>query len=345
MLAVFENILYNWPKALLSKAIGKSNTNHRRLVQGAVGVVPPGETLLVLGRPGAGCSTLLKVLANQRLPFVGVDGNIQYGPFSASEMGTHYRSEVIYNAEDDVHFSTLSVANTMAFALKLRKPERLKDETDNQFASRMTDVILRALKIEHTKDTIVGDAYVRGVSGGERKRVSLAEVLSAAPAVVCWDNPLRGLDSSSALMFLRLLRAMSTTTGMTNIVTAYQISETIYQECFDRVLVLYEGHVVYSGAAGNTAKEYFTDHLGFFCPQRQTTPDFLTAVTSPDEQWIDETLATPPPLTPEGMSEAFRRSPAYQSLQAEIRQYRNSLLNSDVRAAQFEQEEIGRAHV
>lgn len=338
VLAIFENILVRWPTALLRRVIGRPLHSTRRLVHGATGVVPPGQTLLVLGRPGAGCSTLLKVLANQRGSFTGVDGSVQYGGITAAEMARNHGSEVIYNGEDDVHFPTLSVAHTMAFALKLRKPRRLKSEPDAQFARRMADQILASLGIGHTADTIVGDAFVRGVSGGERKRVSLAEVLAAAPAVVCWDNPLRGLDSSSALAFLRLLRAMSDATGMVNVVTAYQISETIYRECFDRVLVLYEGRVVYSGRAGDEAKEYFTKYLGFHCPMRQTTPDFLSAVTSPEEQRVVDGFQPRPPLDPDGLAEAFRRSPHYWTLKEDVKYFRENTAKDKTKAASFQGE-------
>lgn len=304
-------------------------------------MVPPGQTLLVLGRPGAGCSTLLKVLANQRGSFTGVDGSVQYGSISAADMARHHGSEVVYNAEDDVHFPTLSVAHTMAFALKLRKPKRLRGEPDAQFARRMADQILGSLGIGHTADTVVGDAFVRGVSGGERKRVSLAEVLAAAPAVVSWDNPLRGLDSSSALAFLRLLRAMSDATGMVNIVTAYQISETIYRECFDRVLVLYEGRMVYSGRAGEEAKDYFTKNLGFHCPMRQTTPDFLSAVTSPEEQRVIDGFQPRPPLDPDGLAEAFRRSPQYQTLQQDVKDFHEKTAKDQTKTTSFQAEFSG----
>lgn len=338
VLAIFEDILVRWPTKLFRQVIGRPLRSTRRLVHGATGIVPTGETLLVLGRPGAGCSTLLKVLANQRGSFKGVDGAVQYGGISADEMVRYHGSEVVYNAEDDVHFPTLSVAHTMAFALKLRKPRRLNGESDGEFARRMAGRILGALGIGHTADTIVGDAFVRGVSGGERKRVSLAEVLAAAPAVVCWDNPLRGLDSSSALAFLRLLRAMSDATGMVNVVTAYQISESIYRECFDRVLVLYEGRVIYSGRAGEEAKEYFTKHLGFHCPMRQTTPDFLSAVTSPEEQRIIDSFQPRPPLDPDGLAEAFRRSPQYQTLQKGVQYFRENVAKEETKATSFQAE-------
>ncbi|KAM0143004.1 hypothetical protein ACHAO1_000838 [Botrytis cinerea] len=322
LLRIFQDVFINWPTGLLRKAIRPGRPMHatRRLIQGVSGVLPPGETLLVLGRPGAGCSTLLSVLANQRAQYVDVEGSVQYGAIGSDEMKTLYGSEVALNNEDDIHFPILKVEDTMQFALRLRRPKSNRD-TDAEFAEHWTDEILESLGIKHTKSTIVGNSFVRGVSGGERKRVSLAEVLSAAPAVVTWDNPLRGLDSSSALSFLRLLKGMSKATGMSNIVTAYQVSESIYSECFDRVLLLYDGYQIYSGPAGDTAKRYFTD-LGFECPPRQTTPDFLTAITSPDERRVKVGHSPPPPLDPAGLANAFRKSSHYQSLLGEIGQFR-----------------------
>ncbi|KAF7880573.1 uncharacterized protein EAF02_007419 [Botrytis sinoallii] len=310
LLRIFQDVFVNWPTALLRVS----------------GVLPPGETLLVLGRPGAGCSTLLSVLANQRAQFVDVEGSVQYGAIGSDEMKTLYGSEVALNNEDDIHFPILKVENTMQFALRLRRPKsNLK--TDAEFAEYWTDEILDSLGIKHTKSTIVGNSFVRGVSGGERKRVSLAEVLSAAPAVVTWDNPLRG---------------MSRATGMSNIVTAYQASESIYRECFDRVLVLYDGYQIYSGPAGDTAKRYFTD-LGFECPPRQTTPDFLTAITSPDERRVKTGHSPPPPLDPAGLADAFRKSSHCQDLSRDIGQFREK--HCDVlSAAAFKSEVAGSKH-
>ncbi|KAF7959889.1 hypothetical protein EAE96_001492 [Botrytis aclada] len=343
LLRILQDVFVNWPTDLLRKAIRPGRSTHptRRLIQGVSGVLPPGETLLVLGRPGAGCSTLLSVLANQRAQFVDVEGSVQYGAIGSDEMKTLYGSEVALNNEDDIHFPILKVENTMQFALRLRRPNS-NPKTDAEFAEHWTDEILDSLGIKHTKSTIVGNSFVRGVSGGERKRVSLAEVLSAAPAVVTWDNPLRGLDSSSALSFLRLLKGMSRATGMSNIVTAYQTSESIYRECFDRVLLLYDGYQIYSGPAGDTAKRYFTD-LGFECPPRQTTPDFLTAITSPDERRVKIGHSPPPPLDPAGLADAFRKSSHCHNLSADVGQFREK--HCDVlSAAAFKSEVAGSKH-
>ncbi|OJZ80196.1 hypothetical protein ASPFODRAFT_223676 [Aspergillus luchuensis CBS 106.47] len=310
-----------FPVHLALSMLGNRAQPTKHIVQDVTGVLFPGETMLVLGRPGSGCSTVLKALANEHDPFVDVQGKISYGNISPSEMSRNFRSETVYASEDDIHFPTLSTQNTMSFAYKLRKPVNL-EQSDSEFATQQTQKMLSSLGIAHTKDTIVGDAFVRGVSGGERKRVTLAEALSINSAYGSWDNPIRGLDSSSATQFLRLLKSISTETGMANSVSLYQASETMYQECFDRVMVLYEGRMIFCGKVSK-AKQYFED-LGFECLPRQTTPDFLTAVTSPAERKI-RSGHKGVPSDPQSMAQAFLDSEHYRHLLNDIGAYYNTV--------------------
>jgi ATP-binding cassette subfamily G (WHITE) protein 2 (SNQ2) len=80
--------------------------------------------VLVLGRPGSGCTTFLKTIANQRGGYLAVNGEVSYGGIDAAEMDRLYRGEIAYNQEDDVHHATLTVAQTIMFALntKVRLP-------------------------------------------------------------------------------------------------------------------------------------------------------------------------------------------------------------------------------
>lgn len=80
-------------------------------------------------------------------------------------------------------------------------------------------MLLRMLNITHTENTLVGDSFVRGVSGGERKRVSIAEMMTTRARVQCWDNSSRGLDASTALDFVRSLRVMTDVLGQTTFAT------------------------------------------------------------------------------------------------------------------------------
>lgn len=91
------------------------------------------------------------------------------------------------------------------------------------------------LNIQHTENTLVGNEFVRGVSGGERKRVSIAEMMATRARVQCWDNSTRGLDASTALDFVKSLRVMTDVLGQTTFVTLYQAGEGIYN-LFDKVM-------------------------------------------------------------------------------------------------------------
>lgn len=153
----------------------------RDLIHDFTGVVRDGEMMLVLGRPGSGCSTFLKAIANERGSYANVTGDVHYGGISAAEQAMHYRGEVNYNPEDDQHMPTLNVWQTLKFSLLNKTRKRSKGEIDVIIAA-----LLKMFGISHTRYTLVGNEYVRGVSGGERKRVSIAETLSTKSTVVCW---------------------------------------------------------------------------------------------------------------------------------------------------------------
>ncbi len=188
--------------------------------------------------------------------------------------------------------------------------------------------------ISHTKYTKVGDEYVRGVSGGERKRVSIAETLATKSTVNCWDNSTRGLDASTALDYAKSLRIMTDISNRTTLVTLYQAGEQIY-EVMDKVLVIDAGRCIYQGPAAE-AKQYFED-LGFKCPERQTTADFLTAVTDPTERQFRPGFEDKAPKTAEELEKAFRESDAYKKVLREISEYEAELENSGyVDAKEFE---------
>lgn len=150
----------------------------RELLSHFDGCVKPGEMLLVLGRPGSGCSTFLKAFCNQREGFEAVKGDVTYGGTDARRMKKDFRGEVIYNPEDDLHYATLTVKRTLMFALKTRTPgkeSRMEGESRADYMNEFMRVVTKLFWIEHTLGTKVGDEFVRGVSGGEKKRVSIAE--------------------------------------------------------------------------------------------------------------------------------------------------------------------------
>lgn len=279
------------------------------------GFVKPGEMLLVLGRPGAGCSSMLRALANQRGGFAKVEGSVHYGGIDASDISKHYRGEVNYMPSDDIHFPSLTVKQTLTFALANKTQRRFKGEIDLYLKA-----FLKMFGISHTMNTLVGDAYTRGVSGGERKRVSIAEVLANRSSVVCWDNSTRGLDAATAADYARSLRVMTDISKRATITTLYQAGQTIY-DLMDKVCLIDSGKMIFFGKAAE-AQAYF-ESLGYYKPERQTTSDFLTAVTDPAERLFQTDKEQSTPRTPSDLEATFQNSEHYKRLLQDMSVYEN----------------------
>lgn len=281
------------------------------------GLVKSGEMLVVLGRPGSGCSTLLKTMTGETSGFnIDQGSEINYQGVPMKTMHTDFRGECIYQAENDVHFPQLSVGQTLTFAAEARAPRnRIPGVTRKQYAKHMTDVVMAVFGLTHTYNTKVGNDFIRGVSGGERKRVSIAEATLGGSPLQAWDNSTRGLDSATALEFIKTLRLSTSLAGSTAAVAIYQASQSIYDK-FDKVVVLYEGRQIYFGPT-TAAKDYFVN-LGFVCPERATTGDFLTSLTNPAERIIRDGFEGRVPRTPDEFAEVWKKSEARQLLMTEI---------------------------
>ena len=288
------------------------------------GVAKPGEMVLVLGRPGSGCTTFLKVMANQRYGYTGVDGEVSYGPFDSKTFAKRYRGEAVYNQEDDIHHPSLTVGETLGFALDVKTPgKRPAGMSKVEFKDKVIKTLLKMFNIEHTINTIVGNPFMRGVSGGERKRVSIAEMMVTGSTVCAWDNTTRGLDASTALDYAKSLRIMTNIYKVTTFVSLYQASESLYKQ-FDKVLVIDEGREVFFGPCSE-ARQYFED-LGFVEKPRQTTPDYLTGCTDAYErEYKSGRSAENAPASPESFVEAFDKSKYAEDLRLEMAEYRTQV--------------------
>ena len=304
----------------LIRAMAGTGKQKIQILRNFDGLVKSGEMLVVLGRPGSGCSTFLKTIAGEMNGiFKDTESYMNYQGISDEKMRTQFRGEAIYTAETDVHFPQLSVGDTLKFAALSRTPRnRLPGVSREQYAEHMRDVVMAMLGLSHTINTQVGNDFIRGVSGGERKRVSIAEATLCGSPLQCWDNSTRGLDSANALEFCKTLNLMSKYAGTTCAVAIYQASQSAY-DVFDKVTVLYEGRQIYFGRTSE-AKEFFTN-LGFECPERQTTADFLTSLTSPAERIVKSGYEKVVPRTPDDFAAAWKRSEAYKKLQLDIAVY------------------------
>ncbi|KAL2811226.1 putative ABC transporter [Aspergillus granulosus] len=294
----------------------------KTIVEDSYGCVKPGEMLLVLGRPGAGCTTLLSVLANNRLGYEEITGSVNYGSMSAEE-ARRYRGQIIMNTEEEIFFPTLSVEDTIDFAARMKVPYHLPPgfESQETYVQSYKDFLLRSVGISHTARTKVGDAFIRGVSGGERKRVSILECLTTRASIFCWDNSTRGLDASTALEWIKAIRAMTDILGLTTIVTLYQAGNGIYEH-FDKILVLDEGKQIFYGSQESAVP--FMEELGFMMEPGSNRADFLTGVTVPTERLIAPGYEDKFPRTASDILYAYKRSSINEKMQKECQSYPTS---------------------
>ncbi|KAK9250566.1 ABC-2 type transporter-domain-containing protein [Lipomyces tetrasporus] len=284
------------------------------------GVIEEKELLLVLGPPGSGCSTFLKSLTGETLGFkVSDESYMNYRGIDPKHVQTSLRGDVLYNAEVDSHLAHLTVGETLTFAARCRSVRHVPGGFSREQADNMIrDVIMAIVGISHTFNTRVGDDFVRGVSGGERKRVSIAEAALSGAKFQGWDNSTRGLDSANAINFCKSLRLQADLIGVSAAVAIYQAPQAAYEQ-FDRVVVLYEGRQIFFGKTSE-AKAYF-ESLGFECPDRQTTPDFLTSMTSPGERRPKPGFENKVPRSPDEFAARWRESQARQILLEELEAY------------------------
>ncbi|KAL2265953.1 hypothetical protein VTJ83DRAFT_5305 [Remersonia thermophila] len=319
-----KDVLNVWLEAVgLVRKLTGSGQHRIDILRDFNGVVRKGEMLVVLGPPGSGCSTFLKTIAGDYNGiYVDENSYFNYQGMSAKEMHTHHRGEAIYTAEVDTHFPQLTVGETLTFAAHARAPRQLPPGVDKtMFANHLRDVVMAMFGISHTINTRVGNEYIRGVSGGERKRVTISEAALSFAPLQCWDNSTRGLDSANAVEFCKTLRLGTELFGSTACVSIYQAPQSAY-DLFDKVTVLYEGRQIFFGRA-NEAKQYFIN-LGFECPERQTTPDFLTSMTSPLERIVRPGFEGKAPRTPDEFAAAWKKSDEYKRLMEEIEEYKTT---------------------
>lgn len=160
------------------------------------------------------------------------------------------------------------------------------------------------------------------MSGGERKRVSIAEAMITRASVQGWDNSSKGLDASTALEYVQSIRTLVNMAHTSTAVSLYQAGENLFK-LVDKVLLIDGGECLYFGTAED-AKQYFLD-LGFDCPERWTTADFLTSVTDEHERSVRKGWEDRIPRTPQAFSTAYRKSDAYEKNLADIEEFESHI--------------------
>ncbi|WCJ41765.1 ABC transporter G family member 34 [Euphorbia peplus] len=277
-----------------------------KILHNVSGVIKPSRIALLLGPPGSGKTTLLKALAGKLEDNLKVSGKITFCGHELSEF--YPQRTCAYISQHDLHCGELTVRETMDFSgrcmgigtrydmlLELSRREKeagIKPDPEidafmkatavaGQETSLVTDYVLKLLGLDICADTMVGDEMRRGISGGQKKRVTTGEMLVGAAKAFFMDEISTGLDSSTTFQIIKYMRQMVHIMDTTMVISLLQPPPETY-DLFDDIILLSEGQIVYQGPRENVLE--FFEHMGFKCPERKGVADFLQEVTSKKDQ-------------------------------------------------------------
>lgn len=235
----------------------------KTLLNDISGEARDGEILAVLGASGSGKSTLIDALAN-RIAKGSLKGSITLN----GEVLESRLLKVIsaYVMQDDLLFPMLTVEETLMFSAEFRLPRTLSKSKKKMRVQALID----QLGLRNAAKTIIGDEGHRGVSGGERRRVSIGIDIIHDPIVLFLDEPTSGLDSTSAFMVVKVLQRIAQS-GSIVIMSVHQPSYRILG-LLDRLIFLSRGQTVYSGSPANLPR-FFAD-FGHPIPENENRTEF-----------------------------------------------------------------------
>ncbi|XP_034226564.1 ABC transporter G family member 22-like isoform X3 [Prunus dulcis] len=240
-ISMFTDVTY---KIILK---GMRTSGEKDILNGITGSVHPGEVLALMGPSGSGKTSLLNLLGGRAVQ-ANVTGSITYNDQTYSKF---LKSRIGFVTQDDVLFPHLTVKETLTYAALLRLSKTL---TKEQKEKRALDVIYE-LGLERCQDTMIGGSFVRGVSGGERKRVCIGNEIIINPSLLFLDEPTSGLDSTTALRIVQMLQDIAEA-GKTVVTTIHQPSSRLFHK-FDKLILLGKGSLLFFGKASE-AMVYFS---------------------------------------------------------------------------------------
>ncbi len=245
--------------------------NSKQILSDIQGMAHPGEIMAVMGASGAGKTTFLDILARKnKRGTVGGDFYVNGERVSDAD----YKNVVGFVDQEDTMLPTLTVHETILTSALLRLPRDMGRTAKEQ---RVFEVE-KQLGIYHIRDSLIGseEGKGRGISGGEKRRVSIACELVTSPSILFLDEPTSGLDAYNAYNVIECLVTLAKTYKRTVIFTIHQPRSNIVA-LFDRLMLLAQGKMVYSGPFSQ-CQDYF-DAIGYSCPPGFNIADYLVDLT------------------------------------------------------------------
>ncbi|KAL6661918.1 hypothetical protein ACP70R_001302 [Stipagrostis hirtigluma subsp. patula] len=276
-----------------------------KIINGVSGIIRPSRMTLLLGAPSSGKTTFLKALSGKLDSSLKFKGKVMYNGEEMNSSTPQYLRA--YVSQYDLHHAEMTVRETINFSSKMlgtnnefemlgeaiRRKKGVINKVDQDLDSFVkattcgegsnltTNYIIKILGLSDCADTLVGDELRRGISGGQKKRATIGEMLVGLARCFFMDDISTGLDSSTTFEIIKFLQQMSHLMDLTMVISLLQPPpETL--ELFDDIILFCEGNIVYHGPREN-ATDFF-ETMGFKCPSRKNVADFLQEVTSKMDQ-------------------------------------------------------------
>ncbi|CAI8614414.1 unnamed protein product [Vicia faba] len=306
-LPTFSNFMVNIVEVLLNSLhVLPSRKQHLSILKDVSGIIKPSRLTLLLGPPSSGKTTLLLALAGKLDPNLKFSGKVTYNGHEMNEFVP--QRTAAYVSQNDLHIGELTVRETLSFSARFQgvgprydllaelsrkekhaniKPDPDVDvymkavATEGHKANLITDYVLRILGLEICADTFVGNAMLRGISGGQRKRVTTGEMLVGPNKALFMDEISTGLDSSTTFQIVNSMKHYVHIMKGTAVISLLQPPPETYN-LFDDIILLSDSHIIYHGPREHVLE--FFESFGFKCPNRKGVADFLQEVTSKKDQ-------------------------------------------------------------
>ncbi|XVE82355.1 hypothetical protein DITRI_Ditri15bG0142000 [Diplodiscus trichospermus] len=301
--------LWNASKTMLSRLtnlLGSKQEARISILKDVSGIIKPGRMTLLLGPPGCGKSTFLLSLSGKLSHSLKIAGEITYNGYRLEEFVPQKTSA--YISQHDLHIPEMTVREILDFSARFQgigsRAEIMKEvirrekeagiipdpdidaymkaiSVEGQESTLQTDYILKILGLDICSDTMVGDAIRRGISGGQKKRLTTGEMIVGPTKALFMDEISNGLDSSTTFQIVSCLQHLVHITDATALISLLQPAPETF-DLFDDVILMAEGKIVYQGPRIYIGK--FFEDCGFKCPERKGIADFLQEVISRKDQ-------------------------------------------------------------
>ncbi|AES90628.1 putative xenobiotic-transporting ATPase [Medicago truncatula] len=256
----------------VSASTGKTNES-KSILQGLTGYAKPAQLLAIMGPSGCGKSTLLDALAGRLGSNTRQSGDILInGNKQALAYGTS-----AYVTQDDTLLTTLTVKEAVYYSAQLQLPDTMSNEEKKERA----DFTIREMGLQDAINTRIGGWGVKGISGGQKRRVSISIEILTRPRLLFLDEPTSGLDSAASYYVMKRIASLDKKDGIQRTIVAsiHQPSTEVFQ-LFHNLCLLSSGKTVYFGPA-SAASEFFASN-GFPCPPLQNPSDHLLKTINKD---------------------------------------------------------------